>query len=812
MTKSIDANVADRLDDLRITAKSRLDQFQTECAPYLGDGIIDIKEQYSYIRNGYLEHVHDYSFRVFKIDGLRFINYDKSKQNVSILDSMENMVNKNIVHPFLLFANGSVIKWSDIDILKDFNYTYLMVKNLGITSVDLHIVEFPCHVRYGEDDNILDPKKYPLHFYFDPEGHLTTGDIIDCRLEVVDPSIYGELLTMSEAHPYIEIKTEDGQLAAKNCIVPFRSGMIDPSELNNMTHMGWNIYKTSTPSDMYERYIYAVFYWKKGNKSSGMMYRDTIDKDNMKKEIIKSIKNDAKSFITDLFSKDFDFKYSYKNTYYENTTGALRYVDSYDANLMDATYDAIRGIYTFKTTGEYLISKANDKGILCMSGRKDGKLNSRVIIFRNGLLYEYMNDVSYKPNGIDIPVIGFKPEDDVEIVYFTRVNNEKAIVTMHKDQVKYISDDLYDINDMHFYTKNPPKLYYGSSVNLDPKKYTEQFEIGYTYEDKGNGNYIFTMDFDFYEEPLTLVSGRQFHHVRATDKDFFTDDYYFPLPDEFAFCKNKNQYLVFINGQLMSKRNFTCTSSNIYRPFEEMIFYVTTRLQPGDVVDIYYVPDEVVDIAYKDDMDLSGDIIIDAQNLEMPISKENCIITVNGIKANQDQIINISRNQMRVKTDMGSIHNITIMRTVDLIDDLVKFFQDTTSDEWKDYFDSLTREQQNQLMNCYLDIKDGGADYMVDHYNLDAVVNDIIFDFYMKKAGLTLRNSIFVYDFELNSGVALNDGGKENIIPLNTIHPDYEKIHQYRYNLSPGEKVGLSFEESAYQKKWKHPFSYEGIN
>ena len=149
--------VENAVEQLRLTTQSRLDQIQVECAPFLADKFIRIEEnEYGYMLKGQSVRITiEDNFRVFKVNGLRFIYRTGTKKAFSRKDWLKNMVDDKIVYPFLLFNHGRVIPWSKIEVVRDYNYSYILVHDIGYDEVDLHIIEFPCNVRYVEDDDIL---------------------------------------------------------------------------------------------------------------------------------------------------------------------------------------------------------------------------------------------------------------------------------------------------------------------------------------------------------------------------------------------------------------------------------------------------------------------------------------------------------------------------------------------------------------------------------------------------------------------------------------------------------------------------------
>ena len=183
------------VEKLRLAAQENVNHLQYELAPFLANKFVRFEERtHDYVQNGQYARIPEMrDYRVFKVNGLRFFPKFTNKKKYSRKDWLLNMVNDEVVYPFLLFINGSIVKWSRIELLRDYEYTYIMVHGLDINEeIDFSIIEFPCKVRYGEDDDILPEGERSIGIYFDKYGHITLGDDIRCRLEIIDDSIYAD--------------------------------------------------------------------------------------------------------------------------------------------------------------------------------------------------------------------------------------------------------------------------------------------------------------------------------------------------------------------------------------------------------------------------------------------------------------------------------------------------------------------------------------------------------------------------------------------------------------------------------------------
>lgn len=794
-------NVIDRVNDLRLTSKSRIDKIQMECSPFLANKFIRFEEVFRYVQNGLETPVQGYEFRCIKTNGLRFIYTPAKKQKYSRRDYLETLVKDAIIYPFLLFNHGKVIKWSDIEVLRDYDYTYIMIHNQDTNDLDLDIIEFPCEVRYGEDDNVLSRSECSASMYFDDDGYITVGDNIACRLEVIDDSIYSQVDTIDSNHDNFRVNIKNGQLVGLHCIIPFNAnGELVSSEYENMTHYGYNTYRTTST---YMKYY--SFYYKYGNPSSNLAYKDTIDQEHMHELVLNGEDDKLVTKIKELFDDSFDFEYDREKTFEENIMDSLKYIMSYNPNLMDATYKKETNVIVEHYTGQYFhnrINSSKDKEFVRFARKRGNDLDNYVLLFVNGELYKYNDSIRYENNTIAIPVNGIYQEDDIEMVIFTDVCNTIADIIISKDEPKILR---YNTDYLKLYTTEPHNTAYQRVI--EPLQNDAlQLELEYSVTKIKNNIYnIELVDDYYYDKSIMCASDRQFRHVMYNHYTFEEGDYYFLLPPSFNYCHDKDRYAVFINGTMVSKQNFSVTITSDQRPFDKLYLYITTTVNEDDRVDVYYVPDSLKDAMWLDNMELSGDIVVDASELTTPLSKENYFFFVNGLKVSDDQIRNISRNRVRITTDLGSINNILIVKYTRDIDTLAELFSEITTDKWSEFLSEFDETELSGIENIDFANKpeDANISYMDDHNPLSSIVSDIVVDYYMRRAGLNLTNKTFVYDFELE---AQTEGDEQSgVSTLTTTNASYnDKIHQYLINQTD--------EFVATQELYKSPVDSETSN
>ena len=765
--------VENTVEKLRLTTQSRLDQLQVECAPFLANDFVRIEENiYGYMNKGQLTRLSvEDDFRVFKVNGLRFIYKTKSKVPYSRRDWLKNMVDDRIVYPFLLFNNGRVIPWSNIEILRDYEYTYLFVYGLKRhEEVKFDIIEFPCEVRYGEDDNILPPDKRKIALYFDAYHKLSNSDIIKVRLEVIDPDIYAGLKTIDATSFIFNADLEFGHTMSDRAIIPFKNGILYPKGLQELQSKGWNNYANmAATADDYYQYQYMVFSSTKVNKESSHMYHHAIDYKFNNQRIKDFGRNKSVTYLDDLFKLTrFNFTLDPAKDFKQNMSDALDYIVGYDANLLDEAYRKETNVFCDQYMGYDLLNRARENGgVMTISRKRCGKFDSFLIIYVNGLLYKWTKLMKYDNNSIHIPIRDIDASDKVEFIFFTDACNITNTIRVYKDIPVYIYPG-YNMDFISLYSNEKYKLTY-DVFDIDKDGRT-QFEVPFTYRKADMQNYYY-IDFEddwYYGNTLTIASNKQMRHVTFTYEDVEKEennDYYFLLPTDFNFCHQKSHYIVMLNGKMLSKENFTVTETTVTRPFDKLYVYITTQLDPDDVLDVYYLPCATMDSIWIDELDTSGDIIVDSSAIDMPLSSNNYFIFVDGYKVDPRNVINISRNRVRIKTSYGSLHNVLFLKYNPDIVEIKEAFAKSNSDEWSRYIDSLQSTDLNRLIGDYTTLYGNDDENYMDYmYPLSTIVSDIVFDYYVKRAGVTKRNEVFVYDFETDA--AGNTGENTGITAL----------------------------------------------
>ena len=131
----------DKIEDLKHYTKTTIDDIQTCCCPMTKR--VFLNQQGFYWYKGHKYQAWQSNTSVYAVNDVPycFDNYThntafggEDAENIEFTGNMEQLVNEGKVWPFLLFVNGVVIPWSKMVIIKDYDYSYIMLKNDTIVS------------------------------------------------------------------------------------------------------------------------------------------------------------------------------------------------------------------------------------------------------------------------------------------------------------------------------------------------------------------------------------------------------------------------------------------------------------------------------------------------------------------------------------------------------------------------------------------------------------------------------------------------------------------------------------------------------
>lgn len=662
---------------------------------------LDYHKTYSYRYDGYDYPIRFANTQIFMCNNFPWMKKRKNWQ--LLIEPLAALVANEEVQPFLLFVGGKVVKWSDILVVRDWKFTYVILNNTPENDERIDCILFPCVIRYGEDANILPDKP---HMYFNSDRLFTedTSDIA-VRVEILDKDVNGSTVISTGS----QTSTIDGVETTHDTIfeVPVRE-YDEWSNMNNIFIFGPDgkfvpdsrFYLTNYGKNMYSYefdeagVIYKTFYFNKANWSGNMIF-DIPNQEQVKADLQKKV-IPATPIPEDNFKVPFDFRLSRDKSYLTNISEATAYIMKYNMALLIDYYRDQSNIKSYIYSGEKILSLSSDSlGRLYMPRlRTKQGLFDYVMIFINDHLYEFMHEITYVASDFYVPLFDHvRHGDKVEILHFGNVDNSYSTLTVDTDP-DYLGDNLRYDNFLLFGNAESGRLTY---PDFDVES-GEQYQIDFDYKNNFNqyGRYESTSikldDFYYYNRKINICSKHQFRSMYYNVLQDLQSE--FVLDPSFRFCHYSNQYMIFVNGLKLDQDDWRLTIPERYVPRNNITVTLNKPLARGDVIHIFYLPNAYEEIILKNTANKNGDIILDASLLDYSFDNELFLIFIDGHKIIKDDIQNISSNRVRIK-NRTEWESICICKYLNPDRILQKVF--SYGDHWTKSIEGLSEDDYEQL-------------------------------------------------------------------------------------------------------------------
>lgn len=711
------------VDELRHHTVSAIQTVQMAGIPTLYDVQPTKKNQYTFNKYTYDNQL--YGSQIFVCNNLPFTKRYANTEDI-YTDSIGNLVEQGMMRPFLLFLNGKAIKWTDCTIIKDWSYTYVVIRNTNAEENNLECVIFPCNVRYGEDTNIYDTKLNLEHLYFDANGLLTENvDDISIRIEITDANVNGDT-QIPEPHEngtyLVEVPTTYNQLASEQNILVFEDGKLASDAYHKIIERSRDMFTyviDSEPHDM----VFKTFYYIKGNDYYGIETKvpDQETKDKYLHDNAEATENTGYNHTPpkSIFSSPFDFKLYREKSYERNVANAVEYIMGYDINLLMQYYKDKSNFRTYTYTGEDLIKRAANErkpGWIFLSRSRKSSLDDYVMVFVDGKLYEYNHQIEYSGHEFAVPIFDHvKHNSLVEILHFRNVNNETQTLTVDNEIDDYLDSNLRYGNFMLFGHSAPETEFnsspsYVNDPNLESGAIMYDLEFDFKNNFDKNDRYMSTSiklaNPYYYGKKISIASKRQFRYMYYTVPENWNRKV--NLTAGFRFCHEKNHYMVFIDS------NYYCSDFDLNVAITEtelnwnyLTFPPKSDANPGSRIEIFYLPDayESLNIHTQGNDEISshmhyhdnGLVEFPMSELNHPFDKDMNLLFCKYMKIPYSKITNISTELIHVDLDYNNMtpvewaglrdntYVIDFYRPSDILTELFSY-----SDEWSSIIHSLT--------------------------------------------------------------------------------------------------------------------------
>lgn len=824
----MDQRVINTVESLIHNTTGRIKDVQSNLIPFFNKGSITNVDSYRMFNVPYMAES-EYQ-TILRVSDLKFKNTATPQKYRGVFKyPMQELFDENIIHPFLLFVNGKFIKWSNIQIVSDVHYSYIIADGVYYPDAKkIDILQIPFNITYTEDGTI--EENMDIIFKFDDDGILSDigntiisydSSISDIHMDIFDaPSGNIKGWDIVNTENYIKLFPENLIIFKDGLLYSDADILIDPMNVISIDN--------GNTDGMIDG---RVFYSKSSNipKNNVYQFHDSDYISDLFKTVQTS-EDDVPYYVTKL-REDFNFDFSVEKSYEENILDSINYIYNYNPQLLYPAHTSPIVIRSW--TGSEVNELIDTDGNLIMLREKYNDHETYVIPLLNGEIYKYHDQIKYGLSTFALPMPKALSADDLlEIIYFRNIDNSTIIGHVTKDDPLVSLDGYIERDDLLVYADRHHDMKF-PTVDINSRL---AYRIDYTWDEETKA-----MSFDddyYYGRDLAFVSKNRFIYIGYNLR---MKCFKFQLSDEFKYCDNQKQFMVFINGRKLSQDEFNITILKNTRPFDDLWIYTAKVLNPGDKMDVFYVPyplegmymykstdnyevrvstiadtftydipipyqsffvdggtftiesadrnvetdsltyttdietntmtfDEGVTLPHtfkfiityprKKGLSESGYIYMNKDKLPVPFCKELYMVFVNGKKVPNDYIYNISSDCVRIKTDIQSTYDVSVMMYRNIITDLVGLMNTNTS-AIDQLVNSITEEEINKLNGTFTTITDVEDKFVIDAQKI-SIINEIVRDFWMRP-GIN-QGVPFLYDYDTDAFIE-KDGGDNWVIP-----------------------------------------------
>lgn len=818
----MDQRVINTVESLIHNTTGRIRDVQSNLIPFFNKGLTHVNAYRMFNVPFMAESEYQ---TIIRVNDLKFKNTAKPQKYRGVFKApMQELYDNNIIHPFLLFVDGKFVKWSNIEVVCDVNYSYIIANEVYYPTVQrIDLLQIPFNIGYTEDGTI-DPYMIPM-FSFNDDGLISdigktiiryNRDISDIYMDYFDaPNGNVKGWDIVDIDNNIKLFPENFIIFKNGRLYSDADIFIDPMNVVSIDDGNSNGIIDG-----------RVFYSKSSNIPKNNVY-NFHNHDHIS-DLFKSVQtseDDIPYYVTKL-REDFNFDFSKDKSYEQNILDSVNYIYNYNPQLLYPAHTS--PIVLRSWTGAQVNELVNDNGELVMIRDKYNGHDTYVIPFLNGEIYPHHSQIIYGLSTFTLSVPEPLADDDLlEIIYFRNIDNHTITGHVTKEDPLVSLDGYIDRDDLLVYADSHHDMKFptiGTNSRL-------AYRIDYIWDEETKAM-SFEDDY-YYGRDLTFVSKNRFVYIGYNLRQ---KCFKFQLSDEFKYCDNQKQFMVFINGRKLSQDEFNITILKNTRPFDDLYIYTAKVLNPGDKMDVFYVPYplegmymyksvdtydirvstnadtliydipvpyksfleeggvfvlasgdrevQIDEVSYITDtenntivfeegttlphtlifnfkyprgkgLDESGYIYLNKDKLPAPFCKELYMVFVNGKKVPNDYIYNISSDCIRIKTDIQSTYDVSVMMYRDIITDLVDLMNTNTASIDR-LVNSIDENELNMLNGTFTTITDVEDKFVIDAQKI-SIINEIVRDFWMKpeiNAGVP-----FLYDYDTDAFVQKDSDG-----------------------------------------------------
>lgn len=757
---------------------------QTAYIPMLEDDQIECTVQ-SYLVDGKRTIINQSTQICFRLKYIKFrpMSPRKNLKYKNGIWSFKHLVQEKVIYPLMIFINGYFIPWKFIDIALGQENYYLLIStekdtypyNLVRDIEYAQIVTLPQYITYHEYDTPTTVDSDTV-FYFNSVGEFSFDNAIYTFMrEAKGNHIDFHYWTSLEGINAFKIYDDTSIKLTEKNIILFSGSRFATGERKNIVRSFDGNYtneetKVVTPCLEFvtsdkdigknptlevdgtlltigdgtnpnnEDYKFALFINYKHTKTA-----DNINLANPDSLSTVAQKKNAGEIVQYFYDMQipFEMEMDRSKKYNTNVSEAIATMFKYNASLFNSVMKENSNLIIDEYSGEFIVAYTDEVGIFNLPRQHSNHSTEYIIMLVNGEIYKYHRMIKYYANKCCIPIQGIHANDRIEFLRFINVNNDVFDITVNKDDgFMHYSEDIINDNMILFSTETDDEYF------TYPEEGFQHFPVEYSLETDENGYIKINLSNEFYYgKSLKIAYNNRFiHHEYVLNSDNY-NEFKVKLSDKFMYCYDYSKYMIFINGRRINSDHYRLVLPvKSTTPFYEFVAYFTIPLSEGDRVDIYYVPSLMKDIIMIPEIPMSGDIVIDKDIIDYPLSTDLYMIWVNGKKVAKSYISDIDSTHIRLTTDEESIKNVFITKYIPGIDVLTDAFHNNEA-LWDIITLQLTDGEVSNILGINAEVlTNTEEDVYANILPIKSVMYELIRDQYVSNTRVD-TTSKFVYDY-----------------------------------------------------------------
>ena len=581
------------ITDQQIAYIPRLEEDQVECSmPY-------------YIYEGRKVAVNPKRYMLFKLRYLHFnanMNSIKRRNYRSCNEQLMSLMDKKVLKPFMLFINGLFIPWIAISIVINNDDYYLMIDSLRARNLAslcesyefVQIFSLPDNMYYEHDPKRIVSLNSRPPFMFKDDGTYT-AIAKEARYAIVDKHSTNTLNRLSQSYSFMHTNSpinavrlydnnEKIKISEKNVFL-FVEGRIHYgilkqlnrarvkystmdgretsyleyySSTNNAQNMPisivGNLLSVNRGFNPSRLILDIVFFINPDYTSDNL---DNIMRISEESRItaVKSSNNGTNLAYYNKLSTPFDLPVNQSEAFRSHMSQSESFIMGYNPYLYNDLVKSYSNIDIQEFKGSDILKatrKARLEGSLFIGLRNNGPYEERLLIFVNGILHINHDISTIDKNTASIPIgTVISANDAVEIMRFKNINNSEISIVINESDGFIYQNNLLVNDSMRLFSN------LSSQNNHEyPEDGCQQFEVDYSLEHDENGyTKIILSDPFYYGKELTIAYKNRFIcHSFTIDKN---NTSVVNMDNYFKFCVDSNRYMVFVNGRLLQRSQYT---------------------------------------------------------------------------------------------------------------------------------------------------------------------------------------------------------------------------------------------------------------